>query len=140
MRANKPPSPLDRTRRVRAGGTLLTSHLARAECLIKPVRFPVRRQNPSVRGSVSNSGVVLVGLGSSSLFTIMGVPVYAFVRGGMLAFATFITTVILLVDVPLTGDFFHWASPPTFVVGLVLAAWCYLALKSVGAIGAETKA
>ena len=73
-------------------------------------------------------------------FTIMGVPVYAFVRGGMLSFATFITTVILLVDVPLTGDFSHWTAPPTFVVGLVMAAWAYLALKSVGAIGAETKA
>ena len=73
--------------------------------------------------------------GALFAFTVMGLPVLAFVRGGMLAFATFATTVIALVDVPLTSDFSHWTAPPTFVVGLVLAAWAYVALRSVGALG-----
>jgi Protein kinase domain len=72
--------------------------------------------------------------GALFAFTVMGLPVLAFVRGGMLAFATFATTVIALVDVPLTSDFSHWTAPPTFVVGLVLAAWAYVALRSVGAL------
>jgi len=76
-----------------------------------------------------------VGVGMIFAFTIMTLPVLAFVRGGMLAFAAFITTVILLVDIPLTSDFSHWTAPPTFLVGLVLSAWAYVALRSVGAIG-----
>lgn len=73
--------------------------------------------------------------GMALAFFIMTLPVLAFVKGGMLAFAAFITTAILLLDVPLTSDFSHWTAPPTFVVGLVLAGWAYVALRSVGAIG-----
>ena len=69
--------------------------------------------------------------------TIMSFPVVAILKGGMLAFASFITTAILLVDVPLTSDLSHWSAPPTLLAGALFAALAYVALTSVGAIGGK---
>jgi serine/threonine-protein kinase len=73
--------------------------------------------------------------GMALALVIMTLPVLAFVRGGMLAFAAFITTAILLLDMPLTSDYSHWTAPPTFLAAVVLALWAYVALRSVGALG-----
>jgi hypothetical protein len=105
---------------------LLRTRTRAAAALLLILAIP----NALQQGTTAVAGLIFA-------FSLMWIPVLALLRGGMLAFAALNTFVILLVDTPLTSEFSHWTFPPTFVTGLVLAAWTYVALRSVDAFGAK---
>jgi len=71
--------------------------------------------------------------------TIVIFPIMALVRGGMLAFASFMVVASLVVNNPLTSNYSHWTAPPTFLVGGALLALSVFALRSVGLPGTAAR-